>query len=189
MKTLILLFHPDLSKSKANAALVRAAASLEGVEIVDMVSRYPAGRLDRGKDAEAEAQRLLGADRLVLQFPIQWYSTPPLLKAWQDAVLTRMFYIHPDTEGACMAGTPLMVAATAGNVPEAYRPSGANGFTMDAILTPLKATAHRCGLPWHDPYLVFRADKLEPADLDRAAQGYTAALQGFMAAATAREVA
>lgn len=32
-------------------------------------------------------------------FLIQWYSTPPLLKAWQDAVLTRMYYIAYESEG------------------------------------------------------------------------------------------
>lgn len=38
-------------------------------------------------DGAREAARLLTADRIVLQFPVQWYSMPPQLKAWQDAVL------------------------------------------------------------------------------------------------------
>lgn len=35
-KTLILLFHPDLSYSKANVALAAAAARLPDVEVVDI---------------------------------------------------------------------------------------------------------------------------------------------------------
>lgn len=40
-KTLILLFHPDLAHSKANAALAAAAAKLPAVELVDMQAIYP----------------------------------------------------------------------------------------------------------------------------------------------------
>ena len=79
-KALILLFHRDLAQSKANAALSAAAAGLPGVEIVDMQALYPDG-IDMFRDGEREAARLLGADRIVLQFPVQWYSTPALVKA------------------------------------------------------------------------------------------------------------
>jgi putative NADPH-quinone reductase len=180
--TLILLFHPDIERSKANAALQAAAGSIPGVQVVDLQARYPGGLID----AEAEAQALLAADRIVLQFPIQWYATPALLKAWQDAVLTRMYYIHADTEGDKLAGTPLMIAATAGNTEAAYRRDGANHFTMDELLAPLKATALRCGLPWHAPHLIFQANKLEPAELVAIKDSFVRALQDFIAATPAR---
>lgn len=80
MTTLILLFHPDLSRSRANAALAKFAASQPQVEIANMTALYPLG-VDMERDGEREAARLLGAERIVLQFPMQWYSTPPLLKA------------------------------------------------------------------------------------------------------------
>lgn len=181
--TLILLFHPDLSQSKANVALAEAAASLPGVEIVDMHAAYPAG-ITLERDGAVEARRLMAADRLVLQFPVRWYSTPPLLKAWQDAVLTRMFYIAYEAEGRALEGRPLMVAATAGNTAEAYRPGGRNLFPFSTLFAPLQATAHRCGLAWAEPFVVYRADKLEPAELKRAAAGYAAALAGLMATPT-----
>ncbi len=98
-KTLVLLFHPDLSRSGANAVLAGRAGALPGVEVVNMQEAYPNG-MDIYRDGEREAVRLLEADRIVLQFPVQWYSTPPLLKARQDAVLTRMFYIAYEAEGA-----------------------------------------------------------------------------------------
>jgi putative NADPH-quinone reductase len=116
-RTLILVFHPDLTLSRANAALVRAAAILPGVEVIDMQAVYPDG-LDMTRDGATEAERLLSADRIVLQFPLQWYSAPPLMKSWQNAVLTRMFYLNLKDEGRRLAGIPLMIAVTAGNVPE-----------------------------------------------------------------------
>lgn len=172
-KTLILMFHPDLSRSKANAALAAAAGKLDGVEIVDMQALYPAGQIDVG----AEIRRLLSADRLVLQFPIQWYSTPPLFKSWQDAVLTRMFYIAYEAEGRRLEGTPLLVAATAGNVPEAYAPTGMNLFPLEELLSPLRATANRCGLPWSRPFLLYQADKLDADALVVAGRRYAQALR------------
>lgn len=186
-QTLILLFHPNIEKSTANAALQAAARTISGAQVVDIQARYPDGVIDMAVDGKAEARALLEANRIVLQFPIQWYSTPALLKAWQDAVLTRMYYVHADTEGNKLAGTPLMVAATAGNTAAAYSRGGSNYFTIDEILVPLKAIAHRCGLPWHSPHLVFRADKLEPAELAAARASYVYALEGFIAATPSRE--
>lgn len=184
--TLILVFHRDLAVSRANAALAGAARTLPDVEVIDMRARYPEARIDFDTDAARDAQMLLGADRIVLQFPIQWYSTPSLLKSWQDAVLTRMYYLEPAAEGDRLAGTPLMVAATAGNTPDAYGRGGQNHFTIDEILTPLKATAHRCGLPWHAPHLVFTADRLSDEALSEAAEEYRRALAGFIAATSSK---
>ncbi|MBY8976760.1 NAD(P)H-dependent oxidoreductase [Rhodobacteraceae bacterium NNCM2] len=188
-KTLILVFHPDLGKSHANAALAKAASALPDVEVVDMHSRYPSGAIDMFSDGEREVEMLFTADRLVLQFPIQWYSTPALLKTWQDEILMRMYYVFAETEGPRFTGTPLMIAATAGNVPEAYSRSGENYFSVDEILTPLKATSYRCGLTWHDPYILFRANKLEDDALEYAAAEYAHAIQGFIAATPTREKA
>lgn len=182
--TLILLFHPDLTRSRANVALATAAAQLSGVEVVDMQSAYSAG-IDLFRDGEREAARLLSARRIVLQFPVQWYSTPPLLKAWQDAVLTRMFYIAYEAEGRMLEGRPVLITATAGNTVEAYRPGGRNLFAFDALLAPLKATAHRCGLIWNEPFLLYEADKLDAKALERAAENYVAALSRFSQAVPA----
>ncbi|WP_176074391.1 NAD(P)H-dependent oxidoreductase [Brucella intermedia] len=180
-KTLILLFHPDLARSRANATLAAAAAKLPGVEIVDMQAAYPQG-IDFLKDSEREASRLLSADRIVLQFPVQWYSTPPLLKAWQDAVLTRMFYIAYEQEGRKFKGTPLLIAATAGNVPEAYREGGRNMFPIIELFAPLRATANRCGLGWAAPFVLYAADKISTEALEDAANRYVNALKVWIAA-------
>lgn len=180
--TLVLLFHRNIAESKTNAALRDAAQGIPDVDVVDMQARYPDGVIDMYTDAAADAQMLLAADRIVLQFPIQWYSTPALLKAWQDAVLTRMFYIFAEDEGDRMKGKPVMVAATAGNVPDAYRRGGANHFTIEELLIPLKATAHRCGLVWHPAHMVYRADNLQSADLTAAKDSYVHGLEAFIAA-------
>ncbi len=180
-KTLLLMFHQDMAKSVANATLFRAAQGVDGVQAIDMQARHPSGQIDMFVGAEIDAQLLLEADRIVLQFPVQWYATPAILKTWQDTVLTRMYYIFPETEGDHLAGTPIMLAATFGNLAEAYGREGKNYYSVDEIFAPLKATAHRCGLPWHTPHLTFSADKLEGVGLEAAAQSYSRALQAFIA--------
>ncbi|MBB6563837.1 putative NADPH-quinone reductase [Acidovorax soli] len=180
--TLVLLFHPRFAQSATNRALADAAAAVPGVQVVDMAALYPEGR---AIDGDAEVRRLLSARRVVLQFPVQWYSSPPLLKAWQDAVLTRMFYMAYASEGRHLEGTPLLVAATAGNVPEAYTPTGQNLFSLAELLRPLQATAHRCGLPWAEPFLVYRAGKMDAAQLAGEAARYAARLRAWGAEAPA----
>ena len=177
-KTLILLFHPALARSCANAALAAAAARLPQTDVVDMQALYPAGAVD----VPREVARLLAADRLVLQFPVQWYAAPPLLRAWQDQVLTRMFYVAPE-EGRRLAGMPLLVAATVGNTVAAYAPDGVNLFPLEELLRPLQAMAHRCGLAWTPPFLLHEAGRLDPAALAAAGRRYAGRLDqaGFRA--------
>jgi putative NADPH-quinone reductase len=174
-QTLLLLFHPDLTRSKVNGALARAAAAVPGVDVVDMSAACPDG-LDLLRDGERESARLLAADQIVLQFPLQWYSSPPLLKAWQDAVLTRMFYIAYESEGRRLEGTPLMIATTAGNTAQAYTAGGRNLFSMSDMLAPLQATAHRCGLQWCEPFVLYQADNLSSEELETAATDYAVRL-------------
>lgn len=167
-ETLILLSHPDYAASRANRTLATAAAALPGVEVAHLDALYPDGRFD----LDAEVARLLKARRIVLQFPVQWYSTPPLLKAWQDAVLTRMFYINAETEGARLAGRPLMVAATAGNRPAAYTAEGVNLYPLPDLLRPLHAAAHRCGLAWREPFLLYNVKAASDGELASAGEAY-----------------
>ena len=182
MKTTILLFHPDYAKSKANCVLVDAVRPLDGVEVVDMTATCPDGKID----LDQEVARLFQAERLVLQFPIQWYSTPSLLKSWQDQLLTRMYYINAKTEGERLRDLPVMVAATAGNDPSAYTPEGINLFPLEELLKPLHATAHRCFWRWTDPFLIYRSNKSSPEELAAAGRRYAARLTGWAEAAPAR---
>ena len=176
-KLQILLSHPDYHKSHANRTLAEAAAKIPGVTVTHLDGLYPDGKID----TDAEVRRLLDAERVVLQFPVQWYSTPPLLKAWQDTVLTRMFYIRPKEEGDLIAGRPLLVAATSGNKPSAYTAEGVNLFPLADLLKPLHSTAHRCGLDWQEPFLVYEASHAPVERLEAAAKRYVERLEAFIA--------
>lgn len=178
--TLILLFHPDLSRSRVNAALANAARGLRDFQIADMTALYPQG-IDMDRDGQREAARLLGAERIVLQFPMQWYSTPAVMKDWQDKVLTRMGYIHPDTEGAGLSGKPVMIAATMGAAEATYRREGRNRFTVAELLVPLRATMSRLAMDWRDTFLLHGTTDLDAVALENAGRNYRDALFRFAA--------
>ncbi|MGP9812180.1 NAD(P)H-dependent oxidoreductase [Rhodopseudomonas sp. NSM] len=101
--------HPDYAASRANRALLAGVDDLPELEVAKLYTLYPDGLIDFA----VERGRLLRADRLVLQFPLQWYSTPSLLKLWMDGVLTPLFYREPDV-AASTAGLPLLAALRRG---------------------------------------------------------------------------
>lgn len=180
MKIALILSHPNFAASRANRALIDAATDLPGVEIVNLEALYADGRID----AETETGRLLGADRIVLQFPMYWYSTPPLLKKWQDDVLTPILYLRPEI-GAKLAGKPLQVVATTASEADSYREGGRNGFTVAQLFTPLRAMANRSGFAWQEPFVVH--DMRAPTPEALAVQGdrYRALLGGVVLAEAA----
>ena len=82
MKTLVLLFHPDFQHSKVNRKLYDVIKNNENLIIRDMYALYPDFKIDVKK----EQQYMEKADRIILQFLIRWYSSPALLKQWEDDI-------------------------------------------------------------------------------------------------------
>ena len=67
MKTVINLFHPNYQYSQVNRAMVDAVK--DEIEVRNLAELYP----DFNIDIEKEQQVMANADRIVLQFPLQWY--------------------------------------------------------------------------------------------------------------------
>lgn len=174
-KHLVLLFHPDMNKSTVNRQLASQFAALPDTEVVDYYRRYPGGQIDYA----AERALLLSAASVVLQFPLYWYATPPLLKAWLDQVLTPMYYVDYVKSGALLAGLPLMLSVSAGNTAEAYSREGANAATLDQLLLPLRVTAKRCGWQWQPPFYLYGANRLGAAALSDACGEAVQAVMAF----------
>ena len=164
LTTVLLLAHPDFAASRANRALLAGLNALPELEVAELYALYPDGKID----AAVERERLLRASRLVLQFPLQWYSTPPLLKYWLDAVLTPLFYMEPDV-AASTAGLPMLTATTTGGPSTSYQ---LDGMTIDELFAPLKATARKCSWLWQAPFAVHDVRKLDDAALSRAGEDY-----------------
>jgi putative NADPH-quinone reductase len=119
--------------------MARATARVEGVTLVDLYAEYP----DFQIDIDREQGRLVGHDVLVFMHPLYWYSTPAILKEWQDLVLEHGFAYG--SQGTALHGKIFFSALTAGGAEAAYQAEGYNHFTIRELLHPLEQTAALCG--------------------------------------------
>lgn len=131
-------------------------------------------------DIEAEQQKLLWADAVILQFPLWWYSMPAILKGWIERIYAYGFAYgvgeHSDShwgdrfgEGS-MAGKRAMVVTTTGGWASHYAPRGING-PMDDLLFPIHhGILYYPGFEVLPPYVVHRTGKVDAAAYARIEQ-------------------
>ena len=150
-RILVLYAHPLPDQSEVNGPLALIAANTDGVTLVDLYAEYP----DLDIDVEREQQRLREHDVIVFLHPLYWYSTPAILKQWQDLVLERGF-AYGDNATA-LRGKLFFSAISAGGPEDAYDSAGYNNFTLSELLSPLQQTANLCGMRWLPPFALFAA--------------------------------
>ncbi len=149
-KILILFAHPSQARSEVNLPLFNASR-MNYVTCVDLYAEYPTFRIDIDK----EQKRLLAHDVIIFMFPMYWYSTPAILKEWQDLVLEHGFaYGH---EGNALQGKQFLCAISTGGPKKAYQCDGSNHYTIQELLQPLEQTALLCGMDYLPPYVLFGA--------------------------------
>jgi glutathione-regulated potassium-efflux system ancillary protein KefG len=148
-KVLVLFAHPSIERSEVNVELLAAARQIPGVTIVELYREYCTLQID----IDREQQRLLAHDIIVFMFPMYWYSTPPLLKEWQDLVLEYGFAYGP--EGVALHGKTFLCALTAGGPQSAYCQQGYNKCSLRELLRPLEQTADLCGMQVLAPFALF----------------------------------
>lgn len=148
-KVLLLLAHPSQHRSEINRPLFSAAQAIEGVTCVDLYAEYPRFNIDIDK----EQQRLNEHDVIVFQFPLYWYSTPAILKEWQDLVLEYGFAYG--AEGTALTGKILTCVVSAGGKQEAYQAEGYNQFTVRQLLAPIEQMASLTGMTYLAPLTLF----------------------------------
>ena len=159
-RILLQLVHPAFERSRANRALFDAASRQDGVTVNDLYERYP----DLAIDVRREQRLLEEHDAVVFLHPLYWYSSPALLKEWQDLVLEYGWAYGEG--GTALAGKLWLSAITAGGGKDAYCAEGYNRFPIRTLLTPFEQTARLCGMRFLAPFVVFGTIRLtRPADL------------------------
>ena len=131
--------------------MARAAANLPGVTVVDLYGRYPGFAID----VDREQAQLRTHDAVVFLHPLYWYSTPSILKEWQDLVLEHGFAYG--SNGTALHGKVFFSALSAGGPEAAYCAAGYNHFTIRELLQPLEQTASLCGMLYLPPFALFGA--------------------------------
>ena len=133
---------------------------LPGITFHDLYEAYPEFLID----VEREQALLTDHDIVVLQHPFFWYSTPALVKEWEDLVLEHGWAYG--SRGHALRGKVMLSAITTGGREDAYCAEGYNRFTMRQLLAPIEQTARLCGMDYLAPFVVHGTLGLEPEDIE-----------------------
>lgn len=155
MKILNLVFHPNLNDSRVNSTWKKQLEESGRVTTSrDMYSEYS----DFTIDVEKEQKLLMEHDRIIFQFPLYWYSMPPLLKKWLDDVLTYGFAYG--STGDKLKGKDMQVIVSVGGKQKYY-----NGFdifcTVPDLLRPFQLTANLTRMNYLIPEWMYEADDVD----------------------------
>ena len=165
-RVLVLFAHPALETSRVNRVLIRSLEGMDGVTVHDLYEEYP----DFDVDVATEQQLLLEHDVIVLHHPFYWYSTPALIKQWEDLVLTHGWAYG--SGGDALRGKWMMSAITTGGGQSAYQPDGHNRFTVSQLLRPIEQTARLCGMDYLSPFVVYGTLDMNGAAIRAHAERY-----------------
>jgi glutathione-regulated potassium-efflux system ancillary protein KefG len=173
-RVLVLFAHPVLERSRVNRRLVDAIRGVPDVTIHDLYEAYPTLAIDPGRE-----QALLRAhDVIVFQHPFYWYSTPAILKEWQDLVLEHGWAYGPG--GTALRGKITLNAITTGGPASSYGRAGHNNFTVRELLVPWEQTARLCQMRFLAPFVVHAALRIVgDADLGARRDAYRRLIEGL----------
>lgn len=173
-RILVLLAHPVLERSVVNRRLAEAAARESSVFVHDLYEAYPTLAIDVAREQHLLTQH----DVIIFQHPLYWYSTPAILKQWQDLVLEHQWAYG--SRGHHLDGKITLNVVSTGGPAEAYRTGGVNRFSVRQFLAPYEQTARLCRMRFLAPFVVHSALKAETeTHLDEHAQHYVRLLQAL----------
>lgn len=129
-KVLVVVTHPTINSSTANKRwLAELNKHPERFTVHQLYQQYPDFQIDVAKEQALIEQH----SALILQFPLYWFSSPPLLKKWIDEVFS---YGWAYGGGNKLQGKPMGLAITAGAPKDSYQGKD----SLEAMLAPFKAT-------------------------------------------------
>lgn len=169
-RILVLFAHPALQTSRVNIALVSAIKGLPGITFHDLYEEYPEFDID----VQKEQQLLLKHDVIIFHHPFYWYSTPAILKQWQDLVLEHGWAYG--SEGRALNGKKFMNVLSTGGREIAYQQDGYNRATIRELLAPIEQTANLCGMTFLPPFVVHGTHQMGPEQIEKFAQEYRSVL-------------
>ena len=172
-RILVLFAHPAFERSRVHRQLVARLPDDPRITFHDLYEAYP----DFDIDVACEQRLLLAHEVIVMQHPFFWYSTPPIVKQWEDLVLEHGWAYG--RQGTALHGKRIMHVISAGGREAAYQHGGYNRFTIDELLAPLEQTAVLCGLQWLPPFVVHGTHRLTDEEISAQADRYAERLRGL----------
>lgn len=153
MKTLAIVSHPYPKNSTSVKHIAHALEAMPDVTVRNLETLY--GDDTTAFDVEAEQTAANNADRIIFLFPVHWFNLTPMLKAYLNAVWTYGWAFGP--EGEALKGKEMLVVTTAGATAHTYSAEGIIQSSMEAVLTPMKASALYVGMKYAEPLALYEA--------------------------------
>ncbi len=150
MKTLVIISHPEISESGSQQFLLSSIPESESVKVHHLEGAYP----DNQIDVAAEQKLLKQFDRILFQFPFYWYSSPPMLKQWQDEVLTYGFAYGKN--GHALNGKEFGLVLSVGIKESEYQAGGKEVFSINELTKPFQAVAVKTGMTYLKPFVIYQ---------------------------------
>lgn len=140
MKVLIINGHPKPHESYTQRFFYESVATEETVDFVELSEMTL-----ENKNARVD---LTTYDRILLQFPIYWYSAPALLKQWIDETFrSTMPYLKHKEFG---------VIVFFGSAQHKFGSGNAERYTIDEMLKPFEMLANYFEMHYLPPFAVFQ---------------------------------
>lgn len=136
MKTLVIIIHPDMESSVINKRWVEELNKYPHKYYLHQLHQvYP----DEKIDVLAEQKLIEQYDKIVFQFPLYWFSSPPLLKKWFDVVLT-YGWAYGSKSGYKVGGKKIALAMSVGIDEDEYEPTGKYKYTLEELTRHFELT-------------------------------------------------
>ncbi|MDR0267432.1 NAD(P)H-dependent oxidoreductase [Paenibacillus sp.] len=167
MRILVIAAHPNIEQSRVNKRwLAELHESSDQISVHELYKVYP----DFAINPEIEQKLIAGHDRIVLQFPIQWYSTPALLKKWLDDVFTTSWLFG--SGGKAVAGKELVLAMSIGGDEFSYQSGGLIGYTISELIRPLQVFSNQVSMAFLPHFKFYGAIKANDDPIENSASSY-----------------
>lgn len=150
MNTLVIVSHPEINESGSQQYLLSAIPENKNITVHHLEEHYPDGKIDIKKEQEL----LKKHQRIIFQFPLYWYSSPPLLKKWQDEVLEDIFAFGGAFTPPQLSGKEFSIVTVIGAKADAFMAGGREAFNLDGLTSPFQAMAYKTGMVYIKPLYI-----------------------------------
>lgn len=154
MKTLIICDHPGFDRSIVNRRWLDEVKKYpDDFTIHNLQSSYPRSPIDPAK----EHSLIENNGSIVLQFPIYWFNSPPMMKQWVDTVfsLDWAYGKHYKLEGKNIG-----LAVTCGGTEHSYSATGSVGASIETFLNSYIQSIKYCKANYSGCYVFYGASEL-----------------------------
>jgi len=137
-------------------------------------------------DVEAEQEKILAADVVILQFPLWWFGMPAILKGWVDRVFA--YGLAYGFKGAgnkyrygdgALKGKRAMLSVMVGGPEKDYSPRGING-PLEQLLFPIThGTLFFPGMDVLPTYAVYGAGSITAEGVAAVEESWRLRLEGL----------